>query len=207
MTKERPLPDSTWRWLGWAAVLLLGVVLAMIGLVSAGVFDPQVAGEVAGVIALEEMVVPAGEWSTVWLETERLPANYTLNLTASYQSGELDSGYGLVVRMSGGFTARAMVSPLDYVGAWVGDRHGLEGLDWQVWPHTRPGANQIQLHNENGQITARINGEWLWSNEWFNEPGGEIGLVARSFGDEAIIDFTTLTISTNDEHTTRYTDD
>lgn len=200
----KPLPTNTWRWLGWVAVLLLGTILLMIGLVSAKVFDPPMVGGVSEVVEVESMVVPAGEWSIVWLETERLPANYTLNLTASHQSGELDSGYGLVVRMPGRFTARAMVSPLGYVGAWLGDRHGLEGLDWQVWPHVRPGTNQIQLHSQDGQITARINGEWLWAVEWLDQPGAEIGLIAQSFGEEATIDFSTLTISTNEQQATLY---
>ncbi|MFZ0544974.1 MAG: hypothetical protein WAM60_06030 [Candidatus Promineifilaceae bacterium] len=106
-----PLPRQIWRILGLAAVLLLILTVSAISLISAGFFDPKPVGKETAELPLQTESIPAHTQTLRWLD-ERLTADsFSLRLTAAYQSGDLDSGYGLAFGGDDGALVVA-VSPL-----------------------------------------------------------------------------------------------
>lgn len=175
-------------------VLLVGGTAVMIGLIQSGLFDPKPMGEWAGERPLSPQTIPAHTQQRFWLD-EALPAGaYSVRLTAAYQDGETDSGYGLLLGSENAHLAVA-VSPLGYLSVWqVTENETNVILPWQTWPHVRRGAepNEIWLDvAENGRLTIRINREWLWSGD-VETPAGQVGLVGESFGETAVVDFQKL---------------
>jgi hypothetical protein len=111
--QENSLPKNTWRILGLAAVLLLIVTVSAIGFISAGFFDPKPVGESIAHIPLQPQSVPAGTQSVRWLIINLRADSFSLRLTAAYQSGDLDSGYGLALGSDESALVIA-ISPLGY---------------------------------------------------------------------------------------------
>lgn len=167
--------------------MLLGAAALLIGLIAGGVFDPQPIGAEQWRQALAPRTVPAAARQIHWLDVPLPENDYTVRLTAAYQSGELDSAYGLALGSDAEYLSIEL-SPLGYVTL-----HPSPLLPWQPWPHVRPGtaANEIWLDVTDGHLTARLNRELLWSGE-IGPVHGRIGLVAESFGEAAVIDFQML---------------
>ena len=172
--KNNPLPKRTWQVLGLAAVLLLALTVGAIGFISAGFFDPKPVGEITAELALKPQYVP-GQTENIQWQNEPLPADdFSLRLTAAYQSGDLDSGYGLALGADESVLIVAL-SPLGYVtihqlerpSTIVEDSADLnnmiangpsfsppknEGLmadttilDWQPWPHVNQGTETNEI--------------------------------------------------------------
>lgn len=95
--QENTLPKNTWRILGLVAVLLLVITVTGIGFISAGFFDPKPVGTLTAEYPLQPEFIPTGTQQLNWLDDDLTASNFTLRLTAAYQSGEKDVGYGVAV--------------------------------------------------------------------------------------------------------------
>jgi hypothetical protein len=201
------------RWIGRAAVLLLLAALLGIGLISAGVFDPQPPGDFVTGLPVETLSVAAGNSRLQWLDTPLPAGRYSFHLTAALQSGEQDIGYGLALGDERRYLVAA-VSPLGYVtianhesansnllrvAYFVPSLNRQYGtgntpLPWQPWPHVRPETNEIWLDVAGDQLTVRVNREWLWQGTV--ETSGRVGLWLESYGQAAAVHFQELNLFT-----------
>lgn len=190
-----PPPPDVWRGLGLAAVLLLVGAIAAIGLISAGVFDPQPTGEVTSRRTLSAQKIGAGKTRLTWLSEAETgdTYTYTVRLTATWAEGEQDVGYGVAVGTEEDYLIAA-VSPLGYAAVWV-ERGGQRetAFPWQPWPHVHRGAeaNEVQVKVTGDHVSVRVNHELLWEGERAVQ-GTAAGLFAQSFAEETIIDFREL---------------
>lgn len=196
-SEHHPPPPRIWRGLGLAAVLLLLGSITVIGLISAGVFDPQPTGQFASRRSLNAQMIGAGETRLTWLSETMAADTFTVRLTAARSAGEQDVGYGAVVGTDGAYLAAA-VSPLGYVAVWTeqdGQREMV--IPWQPWLHVQrgPEPNEVQIDVTGERATVRVNRERLWEGETAIQVPAA-GLVAQSFGEEATIDFQELVIFT-----------
>ena len=197
------------RWLRWTAVLLLLAAVIAILLMAAGAFDPRPIGAEQRQRLLAAETIPAHSRRLVWLDQPLPGPPYTIRLTAAYQGGEPDIGYGLVLGTNQQHLAVAL-SPLGYVAIWQamskqmplnsdGSQPSTFTLPWQPWPHVRGGieANELWLDvdrtgaSTNDRVTVRVNREWLWSGE-VEMLEGQVGLWIESFGEAAVVDFQRL---------------
>lgn len=193
--------DGVPGWLKLAGGLLLLLGLLGVALVASGLFDPRPGTDFGPVLTPGRIAIPAGAAQTTWL-TNTLPLDqpFSLRLTAALAAGEADSGYGIALGSPASEWVVAL-SPLGYVAIWqtvAGQRE--EVLPWQTWPHARPGtaSNEFQLDVQAGQMTVRINREWLWQGVWPPAglpASGQVGLYAQSFGDSAAFDFLALQLA------------
>jgi hypothetical protein len=187
-------PPWVWRSIGLAAVTVLLLTVTVIGLISAGVFDPKPLGEpyqtdVPGLVS-----VPAGQSLLAWQEGVLPRAPFSLRLEASYVSGEADSGFGLAVGNDSNHMIIA-VSPVGYVTIQQHTGSGSDPiLPWQTWPHVgrNDRSNEIQLDIQGDQATVRINREWLWQGPW-SAPADQVGTWVESYGGDVDVDFRALT--------------
>ncbi len=173
------------------------VLAAMLGgLILAGVFDPPLNGTTVRERPLTpQLIIPAAAHTLTSLD-ESLPAtNYSVRLTAAYQSGETDIGYGLRLG-DAGRGLRVKVSPLGYAQVMVG---ATAVLPWQPWPHVHTGAtpNEIWVNvggvEGNGRVAVRLNRELLWAGP-ARLVAGPVGLVGESYGETAVVEWQKLTI-------------
>jgi hypothetical protein len=193
------MPDAP-GWIGRAAVLLLLTALLGIGLISAGVFDPQPLGDFATQLPVESLSVESGGSQLHWLDTSPPAAPFSLHLTAAPQSGESNIGYGLALGDETDYWVAA-VSPLGYVTlshcqlTIVNCQLSIDQpLPWQPWPHVRPDANEIWLDVAGDELTVRVNREFLWQGEI--EVGGRVGVWLESYGGAATVAFQELKLYT-----------
>ena len=176
------------RWLGWSAVLLLGLAVLGISLISMGVFDPPLAGEKESVIPLDRELTTTTE-QVEWLDVAVAGDEVTMWLAAAYTSGEQDSSYGLALGSPENYLVVA-VSPAGYVTVFQVNSEQLPVtsyqlpvtsyqslnlsvspsplLPWQPWPHVWRGqqSNEFLLEIVGDDVTARVNREWLWQGKW-----------------------------------------
>ncbi|MBX3056856.1 MAG: hypothetical protein KF770_10325 [Anaerolineae bacterium] len=194
-------------WLRVGAVVLLLTAVSLFLLIALGVFDPKPVGELAGTAVPHTLAIPPGEQTIRWLP-EPLPAgDFTVRATVTHQSGELDSGAGLV--LTDGCTAVIVaLSPLgyttihqtppttDHCSPITDYRLPITELPWQPWPHVRPGdaANEIWLDVVDGQMRVRLNRELLWAGD-LPIRSTTVGIVGESFGDTAVFHFSPLVFS------------
>lgn len=168
----------------WGAVVVVFILL-----IWAGVFDPQPVGTAVWQQTLPSQTIPAGSRQIVWLDRPIPPGDYTVRVTAVWQSGEQDITYGLLLGTDERHLAMEL-SPLGYLSltAFSPRSSLLAPLPLQPWPHVRPGdaPNEIWVDVENGRFTIRINRELLWQGE-VGELDGTIGWVGQSFGETAVI--------------------
>lgn len=192
-TSDKMPPPATWRRLGLGAVVLLVGAVTAISLISAGVFDPQPAGELRSRLALSAEEIGAGAKYVAWLEDDATTGDATLRLTAEHSSGETDIGYGLLLGRPQRYLAAA-VSPTGYVAVWQSEANvRTTVVPWQTWPHVRMGSeqNEIQIDKAGREVTVRINRELLWSGEWtFGD--GRAGVYGESFGEAAVVHYQEL---------------
>ena len=184
------------RWLRRLILLLVGAAALAASLIAVGIFDPRPLGPVQWEQTLSTQTIPAEARQLVWLD-HPLPAVFSLRLTAAYQRGETDVGYGLALGDDSRYLAVA-VSPLGYVSIWQTDTSAGQIADtvllpWQSWPHVRTGAaaNELWLDAAGGQVTVHLNREWLWTGP-VASVGGRPGVLAESFGAPVVIDFQML---------------
>lgn len=173
--------------------MLALTVLAVI-LIASGVFDPAPLGSQRWTRNLSPMSVARDSREIQWLD-EKLPQSpFTFRLNGAYQSGEVDSGYGLVLGDETAYLAVA-VSPTGYLAIWEATEEDVTTADsyllnWQTWPHVHSGSesNEIWLDVSGDRAAVRINREWLWEGE-ISALTGNVGLLGESFGETAVIDF------------------
>lgn len=117
---------------------------------------------------------------------------YSIKVTANLHSGEVDSGYGVLLGTDKEHLGVA-VAPTGYLTVWQTGSQDDLFLPWQTWPHIQKGnvPNEIWLDmTADGLLTLRVNREFLWSGE-VTVPEGALGLYGESFGETAVIDFQT----------------
>lgn len=196
MTESNETRDDPWRWLNWSVVLVLVATATMIGLISAGVFDPRPVGQSLGEISLQEISLDSEESRLIWLEHSAVAPDFSLRMTAALSGGELDSGYGLVLGSEDSYLAVAF-SPVGYVSFWRQDGDRLDNIiPWRTWPHVRHGQeeNELWVDVKASTLTSiRTNGEILWQGDEAVS-GEEIGLWAQTFDGPATFDFRRLEI-------------
>lgn len=200
--------NKHWSQLRWTAVLLLFTAVVAITLIDAGVFDPRPIGTEQWQRPLSPQPIAATSRRLLWLNQPLPDQPYSLRLTAAYQSGELDIGYGLALGRETQYLAVA-VSPLGYVAIWQEITTQMPQnsqrlpstsiLPWQPWPHvhTNTETNELWIdvdptgNSKISQFSVRINRELLWRGR-LDTPAGQIGLLVESFGAAAVIDFQRL---------------
>ncbi len=188
------------RAISFLAILILCTIFLAVLLSLLGVFDPIPDGELIWQTGLDTMDVPPESSELVWLSEELPSVPLAIRLTAAYEDGEIDSGYGLILGQDEGIIT-VMISPLGYAavsqqpdGAESGMLDFL--LPWQTWPHIRTGeaANEILVILENDTMTVRVNREWLWEGKGIAAPR-TAGVIGQSFGEKVAIDFQSAEIS------------
>lgn len=181
-----------------ALVALLIALLALF-IISIGLFDPKPLGQLA--IREEfDLSIRIDDEYLLPLTREFSSAEYTVRLSAAWNSGDHDMGYGLQL----GDEAEGIivaVSPLGYVA--LQKQHdnrapitsGLNFQDaehlvpWQTWPHVNKGdqANEIWVDIEDSHLTSvRINRELLW-NGAAPMTGDGIFFWAKSYGEPGVV--------------------
>ncbi|MBE2220017.1 MAG: hypothetical protein IAF02_00670 [Anaerolineae bacterium] len=181
-------------------VLLVAGTAVIILLILSGIHDPKPIGALVGERPLFSQNVTPQTPRITWLEEAIPDGSYSVRLTAVQEAGitgrGMDVGYGLVLGSDEAHVAVA-VSPLGYLSVWQKtDQKTDIILPWQPWPHVQRdmASNEIWLDVADGnQLTIRINREWLWTGE-IDQPSGQIGLVAESLGETAVVNFQTLEI-------------
>lgn len=182
------------RLLNIVVLLIIGGILLIIILSAFGVFDPGPTGDPIWGKNLGPMTVAAGSVETKWLAPDTAETPVSFQLTAAYQSGEIDSAYGLLLGEQDGSLAIG-VSPLGYIAIWT--QNGSENakpeeylLPWQPWPHGHTGqeTNEILAILEDDQLRVLLNREPLWQGNISAHPD-KIGVIGISFGKEVILDF------------------
>jgi hypothetical protein len=183
-------------------LLLAFAILLVIALSATGVLDPGPTGSLAWTSRAQQVMVPSDSTVTNWLEADVPGQPFSALLIAAYRSGEIDSGYGLLLGHPEDSLAIGL-SPLGYVAIWRQQEHEIASPDtyllpWQPWPHVRtgPDPNEILVTLENNQLRIFINREWLWEGEMALQPK-KIGLIGASFGDAATIDFSEVSLYTD----------
>ncbi len=181
-------------------ISVLAFSLILIILSGAGVFDPKPAGPEKWALPLNSGSIPPGSRQMTWLEPVITEGRYSLRLTAAYQSGEKDIGYGLVVGDEADYFIVAL-SPLGYAAVWQGEGGGLPIsptpssfiFPWRTWPQIKTGdeVNEIWVDVEDNLVTVRVNRELMWSGQ-VEGIRGKVGLWQESFGQTALVDFQTL---------------
>ncbi|UCG23701.1 MAG: hypothetical protein JSW55_16400 [Chloroflexota bacterium] len=184
----------SWRWLNWTILLVFCTAVVLIGLISAGVFDPKPIGMLVESMPLGSVALDAGQRQLTWLEMAAPAADHSLRLEAALVEGEEDSAYGLVVGNESENLVVA-ISPVGYV-AILANSDPDEGpiIPWRTWPHVVEGngANELWLDIEGDMlISVRTNRELLWRGAQ-SVPGSGIGLWAESFGGPAKVEFNSL---------------
>ena len=185
---------SKYRILTLLALLLIGTIILATSLIALGFFDPFAGEWPVWQRRLTSMQIPPQKREVRWLKEELPHLPFSIRLTAHYEKGELDSGYGLLLSQENGNIA-LMVSPLGYVAIWQEPiSAGLKSehfyLPWQTWPHVRTGdaVNEIMVVLEEDTMSVRVNREWLWEGQQIGNIS-RIGVIGESYGGESSISF------------------
>jgi hypothetical protein len=169
----------------WTAVCLFITIITMIILIGSGLFDPKPVGSLQWQKSLTQ-TIPAQSQQITWLGD--VPAgDFSVRVTAVYQSGELDSQYGLIIGQDDDYLA-ITVSPTGYAAIW----QQSPVRPFAPWPHVQMGnaPNEIGLDRVNGRVTIRINREILWQGEV--QVIGEVGVFGESWGKTAVIRYPSI---------------
>ena len=185
------------RLLKVGAIVLLVTAVSAILLVASGQFDPKPVGNLVWQEKLSIMTIPAQTKQIEWLEQPVPNEPFSVRLTAVYQQGATDSGYGLILGDESQNVLIA-VSPLGYATI---QQNGETILPWQSWPHVRTEntPNEIWLDWIDNQLSIRLNRELLWVGDVEN-PGGILGLYGESYGETAVIDFESIELYKNENN-------
>ncbi len=179
------------RLLHWTAVALLAPILATTFLILTGFFDPIPTETNSITIQPASLTTAPQGKQIVWLTTTPTPP-FSIRLNVALQSGEIDSGYGLLLGANDAYFGVA-VAPTGYLTVWQTGTQDTTILPWQTWPHVKTDkvANEIWLDvSADNTVTIRVNREFLWSGE-IDMPIREVGIYGESFGETAVIHFQT----------------
>ena len=185
-------------WLRGTAVLLLCVMLTGILFIGTGVFDAQPVGVLQAVYRPFGQIDVGQSRRVVWLDAPLPHEDFSVRVTAVYQSGESDSLCGLAIGNDEGYLFVG-VSPSGYVTVEQSTSPQSSVLSpqplvpFQTWPHVHAGTepNEIWIDVIGDEVTVRINRELLWAGEVAGA-GGQVGVVVESFGETAVFDFPML---------------
>lgn len=178
------------------ALVMLLIALIALFIISIGLFDPKPLGQLTirkefdqSIRIVDDYLLPLpGEYSS---------SKYTVRLSAAWNSGDHDVGYGLQLGDEAEGTIVA-VSPLGYVTLQNNRAPASGGLSfqdadhlipWQTWPHVNEGnqANEIWIDIEDSHLTSvRINRELLW-NGAAPLTGDGIYFWAESYGEPGVV--------------------
>ncbi len=182
------------RFLKAAVIVLLVTAVSIVLLIARGTFDPKPVGHLVWQDKRPTMTVPTRTKQIEWLDQPVPDEPFSVRLTAVFQEGATDSGYGLTL---GDETQNLLiaVSPLGYATI---QQSGNALFPWQPWPHvhTQNTPNEIWLDWVDGQLSVRLNRELLWVGEIEN-PGGFLGLYGESFAETAVFDFQGIQLHKN----------
>ena len=188
------LKKGSWRWLTWSVLVVFVGAVVIIGLISAGAFDPKPIGTQVEILSLDPIELDAGQERLTWLELSAPVVDHSLRVNATLIEGEVDSAYGLVVGEESDNLVVA-ISPVGYVAILTNSDHEKRVIvPWRTWPHivTGNGTNELWLDIEGDVLTAvRTNRELLWQGSQ-TVPGPGIGLWAKTFGGPSKIQFDSL---------------
>lgn len=187
------------RWLRWAAVILGVTAVLFFLLIALGVFNPQPLGQQTWTAEPLTLMIPAADRQITWLAEPLPTGSFTVRGMVIHQSGELDSGAGLVLADEDTAVTIA-ISPLGYVTIQqtepITDFRILNSeMPWQPWPHVHTGSepNEIWVDMDDGQMRVRINRELLWTGDLPFQPT-RAGVYGESFGGTAVFDFQQITL-------------
>jgi len=203
MTNDKPqfrLGGMTqMRWLRWAVVLLGLTAVLLFLLIGLGLFDPRPLGQQTWTAEPLTLTIPADDRQITWLPEPLSPGRFTIRGKVIHQSGEGDSGAGLVLADEDTAVVIA-ISPLGYVTIQqtppiTDNRLPITEMPWQPWPHVHTGSepNEIWLDVVDEQMRVRINRELLWTGDLPFQPT-RAGVYGQSFGDTAVFDFQQITL-------------
>ena len=188
------MPKPSGRHLNFVIILCLVVAVAVVVFITTGNLDPTDVDSPAWRSQPAEMIIPANGQIHTWVTDEIIDPPFTIRMSGSYQSGEKDSGYGLVLDL-GSHDLVTAVSPLGYLAVFErwdnnGDIQNVYHLNWQTWPHIHNNteANEFWINVDGDQIAVRLNREHLWSGE-INSAVQAVGLYGESFGKQADVNF------------------
>jgi hypothetical protein len=192
VSKSGHLPKNGLQATRYALILLFSGISLLISLIANGRFDPQPLGELQW---SQEPVTASHAFSEpriVWLARPLPPPPYTIRLTAAWQSGHLDSAYGLALGNEEEYVLTA-VTPTGYLLPPTPIPHPPLPIPHSPspilpWPHINQleAANEIWLDVTADSVTIRINGE-LYGEERLTVPPGGIGLWGMSWGETAVV--------------------
>ncbi len=150
-----------------AAVVLLVFAVVLIGLISAGLFDPKPLGGLSSRTELDRQIEVAGEYLEP-LYSDLVFEEFTVRMSSASTSGSPDIGYGLRIGDSRKYVIAA-VSPLGYVtlmdqqsangeitSRGVGSKESEQLLPWQNWPHIKGDreSNEIWVDVKNSNLVS-----------------------------------------------------
>jgi hypothetical protein len=190
------------RWLRFSGIMLgLAAVLIFL-LIAAGLFDPKPVGELTATAVPHTLTIPPQHKNTFWLPEPLPPGNFTVRATITHQSGEPDSGAGLVLSDDCGYLT-ITISPLGYSALYytplfTAHCSPLTERLWQPWPHVRTGSapNEIWVDVVDGQMRVRMNRELLWADDAPFQPT-QVGVYGESWGDTAVFHFQQIELFTD----------
>jgi len=187
------------------AVALLVLTIVVIGLISAGLFDPKPLGDLSSRTELDRQIEVAGEYLEP-LFSDLDFEEYSVRLSSASKSGSLDIGYGLRIGDSYIYVIVA-VSPLGYAtlmdqqsadgefaSRGAGSKQSEQLLPWQSWPHIKGGreSNEIWIDiKDSNLVSVRVNRELLWMGS-IPLAAAEIDFWARSYGKEGVVVIDTI---------------
>ncbi|MCA9999014.1 MAG: hypothetical protein KDE56_24795 [Anaerolineales bacterium] len=185
------------------AVFLLLTILLLVGFIASGWGDPQPLGELVQTVQPGTMTILARGDQVMWLETKPLGERFSVRLTAVFQTGQRDIGYGLLLGTPHTTTALQLSplgdltlqqSPISNLHSPFSNPHSpIPILPWQPWPHVRSDHNEIWLDVDGDHWTVRVNRELLWVGE-VAERVERVGVVGEGFGgkETAVVTFPSL---------------
>jgi hypothetical protein len=187
------------HWLRGTAICLLTIFCVTLLIIASGVFDPKPIGTVQPSLYPGEQTIGAGAEEVHWLDVSLAGGKGSVRGTAVFLSGEQDIQYGLIIGEPDQYV-QVVASPLGYVAIskliinqqfTIPDSSYL--FPFQPWPHVHTGAalNEIWVEWDEGNMTVRINRELVWEGEVGIDPRS-VGLVVRSYGETAVVDFQTV---------------
>jgi hypothetical protein len=181
------LPMNQLRWLQVGGVVMGVTAVCLIALIASGMFDPKAIGEPVQTWENKRVTAVAHQQNITWLPGQLPPGNFSLRATLAQQSGEPDSGAGMLLANDCANIIIAL-SPLGY--ATIQQQPLITGFPWQPWPHVRTGSqpNEIWVDVEDGQMEVRINRELLWAGESPFIPE-RVGIYGESWGMDAVYNF------------------
>ncbi len=191
-----PLPERVWLWLWGSAWLILPFIIAGIGFISAGVFDPPLAGPLQAHAQLAPVTV-AAEQTRITALPLTVHTPFSLQMSARLAEGSAETSYGLQFAEDDRQLTLA-VSPAGYVRVWqVAGGQTIDWLPWQPWPHVRSGSviNTWWVNGgvEQGSLVVRLNGELLWrarqADYCQSEAGCRVSLWGNSPTGQATLDY------------------